>query len=262
MARLLTALALSTALAGLAAWRHALTRGGLLLAWCLALVITWCSGAAGFAVLAAVFLFTVAAGKCSRRVREPIEGRLHAKTGARDAVQIICNVLTGAAALLCFACTGREPFLWAYGGAMAASLADSMASELGVLSRMPPRDICTLRPAEKGISGAVSPLGLSCSAVGAAIIAGIAAPLFGRGLRMFWQVTLAGFLAALLDSVLGSAVQAKYRCPVCGALTEKPRHCARPGTLVRGLRWMTNDTVNLCNNLAGALLAAAGCALL
>ena len=83
---LLTALLPATLLAALAAWRKALTRGGLLLAWCLAVVITCCGGLGGFAVLAATFVCTIAAGKLSKKVREPIETRLHAKTGQRDAV--------------------------------------------------------------------------------------------------------------------------------------------------------------------------------
>ena len=242
---LLTALLPATLLAALAAWRKALTRGGLLLAWCLAVVITCCGGLGGFAVLAATFVCTIAAGK-------------HAKTGQRDAVQIFCNVFTGAAMLVLRATVGGRCFLWAYGGAMAASLADSMASELGVLSKRAPRDILTLRPAEKGLSGAVSPLGLAASLLGAAIIAGICAYTWGWGYgrELFLGVTAAGFFAALCDSVLGSAAQAKYRCGVCGALTEKRTHCGKASKLEKGFRFVTNDAVNFCNNLIGAGTAA------
>ena len=140
---------------------------------------------------------------------------------------------------------------------MAASLADSMASELGVLSKRPPRDILTLRPVEKGLSGGVSPLGLGASLLGAAIIAAICAALWGMGPGMFLAVTAAGFFAALCDSILGSAVQAKYRCPVCGVLTEKPWHCGMDGTVERGFRFVNNNAVNFCNNLIGAGAALA-----
>ena len=251
-------LALAAALAGVAAWRKALTPGALALAGGLAFVIAFCGGLPGYFALAATFLLTIGAGKLSRRVREPIETKLHAKTGRRDAAQIFCNVFTGAVLLLLRTVTGERCFLWAYGGAMAASLADSLASELGVLSRHPPRDILTLRPAEKGLSGAVSPLGLGASLLGAAAIAALCAIGWGwgYGTRMFFGVTAAGFIAALLDSVLGSAVQAKYRCGVCGALTEKKHHCGADAVLERGARFVTNDTVNLCNNLAGAGIAA------
>ena len=221
-------------------------------------VIGFCGGWAGFLALAATFAFTIAAGKLSGKKRERAEKALHAKTGARDAVQIFCNVFTGALALVLFRLTDWRGFLWAYGGAMAASLADSMASELGVLSKRPPRDILTWKTVQAGLSGGVTAFGFAMSALGAALLALIYALLEGGpGLAAFLDVTAAGFFAAVCDSALGSGVQVKYRCPVCGALTEKPVHCGEPGTPERGVRWMTNDAVNLCNNLLGALAALA-----
>ena len=254
--QLLLALALSGALAGLAAWRKALTPGGLALAGALALVICFCGGLAGYLALAATFVFTIAAGKLSGARRERVEKRLHAKIGRRDAVQIFCNVFTGAAMLMLWRVTAYRGFLWAYGGAMAASLADSMASELGVLSRRAPRDILTWKPVQAGLSGGVTALGFAMSALGAALVAlCFSLPADGPGFACFLDVTAAGFFAAVCDSALGSGVQVKYRCGVCGALTEKPVHCSVPGAPERGVRWMTNDTVNFCNNLLGALAA-------
>ena len=254
--QILLSLAAAAALAGLAAWRRALTKAGLLLAALLAVVIGVCGGVSGFLALAATFIFTIAAGKISGARRERVEKQLHAKTGARDAVQVFCNVFTGALALLLWRLTAYRGFLWAYGGAMAASLADSMASELGVLSKRSPRDILTLRPVQAGLSGGVTPLGFGMSLLGAALLALVLAlPKDGPGFGSFLDVTAAGFFAALCDSALGSGVQVKYRCAVCGVLTEKPAHCGVPGTAERGVRWMTNDAVNLCNNLLGALAA-------
>ena len=253
---ILFALISATVLAAIAAWRKALTKGGLLLAWALAVVIAFCGGWAGFLALAATFAFTIAAGKLSGKKREQAERALHAKTGARDAVQIFCNVFVGTLSLMIWRLTAYRGFLWAYGGAMAASLADSMASELGVLAKRAPRDILTMKPVEAGLSGGVTALGFAMSALGAALIALVfALPEDGPGFSAFLDVTAAGFFAAVCDSALGSGVQVKYRCPVCGALTEKPVHCAVPGTPERGFAFMTNDAVNLCNNLLGALAA-------
>ena len=256
MKDLLLSILLSSALAGLALWKKALTVGGLILAWALAVVITFCGGLAGFAVLAAVFVCTIAAGKVSGKARDAVESSLHAKTGKRDAVQILCNVFVGAVMLLLNALTRKTVFLWAYGGAMAASLADSMASELGVLSRKQPRDILTLRTVQKGISGGVTLLGLAASLLGAVIIGLLCLLLRNAAPAIAPDVAAAGFFAAVCDSILGSAAQVKYRCPVCGALTEKPRHCDAAGTPERGLPFVTNDTVNFINNVLGALAAA------
>ena len=251
-------LVLASLLAAVALRGRALTRSGLALAWVLAAVIAFCGGITAFLALSAVFLFTVLAGRLAKTDGGSVGERLHAKSGPRDAVQIFCNVFTGALMLLLRALTGMDCFLWAYGGAMAASLADSLASELGVMSKAAPRDILTGKVAEKGLSGAVSLLGLAMSFLGAAIVAGICAFLWDEGsVLMFLSMTAAGVLAALADSALGSALQAKYRCPGCGLLTEKPEHCGLPGTVERGFVWVTNDAVNLCNNLVGAGAAAA-----
>jgi len=254
--QILLSLVASAALAGVAAWRKALTGGALALAFCLALVICFCGGLAGYLALAATFVFTVAAGKISGAKRERTERALHAKTGRRDAVQVFCNVFVGTVCLALWRLTGYRGFLWAYGGAMAASLADSMASELGVLSKRQPRDILSFKPVPAGLSGGVTALGFGMSALGAALVALVyALPKGGPGFPCFIDVTAAGFFAAVCDSALGSGMQVKFRCPVCGALTEKPTHCGVPGAAERGFRWMTNDTVNFCNNLLGALAA-------
>lgn len=247
-------LLLSTALAALAVWRRALTGCATFAAWCLAVVITYCGGPVCFAALAATFVFTIAAGKISGKGRERIEKKLHAKTGRRDTVQVLCNVLVGGGMALCWELTGKGAFLLAYGAAMAESLADSMASELGVMSGARPRDICTRKPLEKGLSGGVTALGLGASLLGALLIAAVCLPL-GLGVRGFLTVAACGFAGALLDSVMGSLFQAKYRCPACGVLSERKDHCGTRGTLERGLKWVNNDTVNFINNLIAAALA-------
>ncbi|MGN1003025.1 MAG: DUF92 domain-containing protein [Oscillospiraceae bacterium] len=247
-------LILSTALAALAVWRRALTPAATATAWCLAVVITWCGGPVCFAALAATFLFTIAAGKLSGKGREKIEKKLHAKTGKRDAVQILCNVLVAAVMALGWALTEWRGFLLACGAALAESLADSLASELGVMSKGQPRDICTGKRVEKGLSGGVTPLGLGASLLGAVLIAAVCLPL-GLGGRGFGLMAACGFLGALLDSVMGSRLQAKYRCPVCGTLSERKTHCDVPGTLERGAAWVNNDVVNVLNNAIAAGLA-------
>ena len=246
-------LILSTALAALAIWRKAITYPGTALAWCFSVLISLFAGVWGFLALAATLIFTLIAGKISGKTREKAEKKLHAKHGHRDSVQIICNVGTSAAMALLYGLTEWDGFLWACGGALAASLADSMASELGILSKVPPRDICTLKRVQPGISGGVSALGLAMSALGALIIGAVYLGQ-GKGVSLSLAVAVGGFAAALADSALGSAVQAKYRCPVCGALTEKKVHCGETGQLEKGLRRVDNDMVNFINNLSGALI--------
>jgi len=254
MADLWLSLILSTALAAVALWRKALTWPATALAWCFAVVITYCGGWVNFCALAATLIFTLIAGKISGKTREKAEKKLHDKHGKRDSVQIICNVAMSALMAALFAFTDNDAFLCASAAALSASLADSMASELGILSKMQPRDACTFKRVQPGISGGVSALGLGMSALGAGIIAAVSLGQ-GRGVVFSLIILVSGFLAAYADSVLGSAVQAKYRCGVCGALTEKKVHCGQRGSLDKGLRFIDNDMVNFLNNLSGAAIS-------
>ena len=72
MKELLLSLLFSSALAGLALWKKALTPAALVLAWVLSCIITFCGGVPAFAVLAAVFVCTIAAGKISGKMPKTI----------------------------------------------------------------------------------------------------------------------------------------------------------------------------------------------
>lgn len=254
MGNIWLSLILSTLLALVALWRKAITPMGLILAWCFSVVICFCGGWISFCALAATLVFTLIAGKISGKKREKTEKKLHAKHGKRDSVQIICNVAMSALMALLYAITKKDAFLCASGAALAASLADSMASELGILSKSAPRDACTFKRVEAGMSGGVSALGFIMSAIGAAIIAAICLG-HGRGVAFSLVIFVSGFAAAYIDSLLGSAVQAKYRCSVCGALTEKKIHCGVTGVIEKGWCFIDNDAVNFLNNLSGAAIA-------
>ena len=117
-------------------------------------------------------------------------------------------------------------------------------------------DICSFHEVGVGLSGGVSGAGSAAAALGAILI-GVLCLLFpGADGKTALLVTALGFLGCLFDSVLGSRIQVKYRCPACGALTERESHCGVPGMVERGWRWVNNDTVNLLSNLFVAVLAS------
>lgn len=242
----LPALLLSSSLAGLALWKRALTPGGTLLAWALCLLITAVGGGTAFAVLAVTLLGTVAADRFAGERTDPYAVRR--KSGSRDAVRVFCNVGAAGCAMVLYAITGWKGFLLSYAGVMAESLADSLASKLGPLSKSPPRDIITMQPIPAGLSGGVSLIGTLSELLGAAVIAG----LFSLGTKSAWvflPVTAAGFLGAMFDSVLGSVLQVKYRCTICGGVTEREIHCGETAIRISGFPWLNNDAVNLLSNL-------------
>lgn len=147
----------------------------------------------------------------------------------------------------------------AYAGALAAANADTWATEIGALSTSTPRLITTGQPAPGGVSGAVTPLGTLASLAGALTIGALHAA-FERRAGAALRLGAAGFAGALTDSVLGATLQAVYTCRVCGERTEDRAHAHDAGapslTLVRGIPPMTNDTVNACASLTGALAGA------
>ena len=142
----------------------------------------------------------------------------------------------------------------AFLGALATSAADTWATELGMLSRHPPRLLTTGAYVPAGTSGAVSIVGSIAGVAGAILIAAVGAQ--GQA-HIFTAAWIAGVLAMFFDSLLGATLQASFRRPN-GGITEQPGGGA---VLVRGVPWLTNHMVNLFATLAGAAGAAALAAL-
>ena len=193
-----------------------------------------------------------------------------AKGHRRDLGQALAN--GGLAALLAVLSQLSPPYQGGYGGvwfvacagAMAAVNADTWATELGVLSRRPPRLITTNRPVEVGTSGGVTWLGIVAS-LGGALLIGLFGGLGLAVLRQGWAqaatvlvaATVGGVAGSLCDSLLGATVQAIYWCGACGKETERRVHrCGAETRLQRGWHWLDNDLVNLVASAVGALVAA------
>ena len=174
----------------------------------------------------------------------------------------LANSVPFLACALAYTATGEPWLLLLASGALAASTADTWASEVGVYSRRPPVNILTREPMQRGLSGGVSPLGLAATVVGAVTSAFLAMLLFHAfgyaiptGPDAFFFIIACGVVGSLVDSVLGVVMQAKYRCPndAEGGLVETPP-CGAQAALVSGYAWVTNDAVNLMSGIAVVLL--------
>ncbi len=201
---------------------------------------------------------------------------LFEKGSTRDAAQVLAN--GGVAALLALLAGFADPWVGvalfcAYTGAIAAATADTWATEIGVLSRLPPRMITTGRRVDAGTSGAVTMLG-SMAALGGALFIGVSAAVLNlpaeplRGLTpaldraSVWWLMLGGLFGglagALADSLLGASVQAMYWCPRCNKPTESAVHkCGTAARYTHGWPAVNNDVVNLLATTVGAATALA-----
>jgi uncharacterized membrane protein len=143
-------------------------------------------------------------------------------------------------------------------GAVSAAASDTVATELGLLSRSPPRLVTNLRKVvSPGTSGGVSPMGLAGTLLASALI-GVVAALLGvaSGLRAPYvvAVTIAGgVVGSLADSVAGATFQRKSFCVVCGKPSENLVHCGEPTRFSSGLKFVDNHIVNVIATVFGAL---------
>lgn len=182
-----------------------------------------------------------------------------AKAGRRDAMQVIANggVFALSALLVPFAGYPVSATLSiAALGALAASAADTAATEIGTLYGGTPHSFLTLEPVPPGTSGGVSLAG-SLAMIGGAFFIALAAHVLSLTGAVF-AVALGGTAGAMADSLIGASFQERRWCPTCHRATERAVHdCGSITTVAGGLRGLDNDVVNLVATLIGGAVAAA-----
>jgi uncharacterized protein (TIGR00297 family) len=204
-------------------------------------------------VLLAFFLPSVGLSRLGkRRKRELVD---IGKGGARDALQVLANGGMATACAVLFALSRDPRWAWAFAGAYAAATADTWATEIGAAFGGTPHSIVGFRPVATGLSGGVTALGSAAMVAGSAWIALVWAwPQ--HSWTAFAIVAAAGIAGELTDSVLGATLQCLRFCPQCVRAAETEVHvCGTPTVAIRGLSWMTNDTVNIVATAVGALVA-------
>lgn len=202
--------------------------------------------AALFAVSTVVAVVTKKRNKRSSAVKQ-------AHT-ARKSRQIIAVGLFALISIGVYFFTDVAVFRYIFFLALTEQFADSMASDVGSLTKGKNVSIVTLRPIEKGISGGVSLLGTVSALV--ASFALMLLPLACGALSptAYLAISALAFVGTLIDSVVGALFQALYRCDTCNSPTEATIHCDRPARLVKGFRLIDNVAVNYIAGFATCLL--------
>ena len=237
--------------------KRALTLGGIFAALFLDLATSLAFGNFGFTLLCVFFCGSILIDKFKKRYkkRNAIEDKFEKRGECRDIVQVAANGFVALLASLFYINGFGEIFIICFAAALAEAFADTAASGLGILSENV-FDPFRMRKCTRGESGGMSAIGTLASLIASLVVA-LASFAFGRINHYgFVAVTLAGFVGALFDSMLGSLVQLKYICPVCGLTVEREEHCGEHTEKLRGISFINNDTVNFLSTLFAALVAA------
>jgi uncharacterized protein (TIGR00297 family) len=266
--QLVLGLILSAAMGGLGYWRQALTISGVVGA---VLVGTLIFGFGGWIWGLVLITFFISSSWLShyRRDEKEVVAEKFAKGSRRDLGQALANGGLGAVLAVAFA-RFPDPLLFAaFLGVMATVNADTWATELGILSRVPPRLVTTGKVVPPGTSGGVTRLGIWASVAGALLIGAMATALTQIESLLsgnHWQLEAVslpllaiggGLVGSLFDSLLGATVQRIYFCDRCRQETESPVHrCGQPTRPLRGWGWLNNDVVNFIASLLGGVVAA------
>ncbi len=176
------------------------------------------------------------------------------KGGERDASQVLANGGVFAAFAMASIAFPSPDWILPAIGALAASTADTWATEIGTLLARQPRHILTWKTVPTGTSGGISLHGTAAALLGAAWIAAIAR-LAGFPESAALAAITGGFAGALLDSLLGAGAQSRRWCAQCGTGTERRVHgCGAETTANGGFSWLDNDMVNAMSSVGGAIV--------
>lgn len=169
----------------------------------------------------------------------------------RNAKQVLANGSIGLTCLILYYNSHNTVFFIAYLLSFSVSICDTFSSEIGKFFKGATIDILTLKPITKGLSGGISIKGTIGGFVGAMMCSLIAILLLNIQLSESIAIGLIGFIGMLVDSLMGSIFQAKYKNIHTEAI-EEDKNLANK--LIKGYAWCSNDLVNLLSNAITVIL--------
>ncbi len=176
-----------------------------------------------------------------------LTSKLHPRSkdaSGRNATQVFANGLIAVLCLLVYALTKNEVFVLASFVSVAVSFADTISSDIGMYYKGRTYDIATMRPIKVGLSGGISVVGTLAGIAGSVVFALVIGFIFSLGNMDKMIIALAGSLGMILDSILGSLWQSKYK--ETDDITEEKTFTNQ---LIHGCSWLNNDGVNILSNL-------------
>lgn len=173
-------------------YKKLLDVSGVILSIAVGAVSYWKGGFTAFFVLVVIYVIAQLATKVAKS-----RGNVHEQRGFGN---IFGNTVPAVIALF-FGNMG------AFFGAVSSALADTVASEVGFLSKQKPVMITTLRPVERGTDGGVSALGFASAIVASLLLGLVYYFAVQQSLKAMMVVIFCGMLGTVLDSILGATLQ-------------------------------------------------------
>ncbi len=219
----------------------------------LAIVIFGLGGLNWTVPILVFFVFSSLLSKIKRISIKTSEKHLN-KFSPRNHLQVFANGGLGGILVIINYFFPSQLFYICFVSSIAAVCADTWSTEIGTIKGTKTVDILSFKVVERGNSGGISLAGTLAGVVGAAIIA--LSSIFWLNVKNFYYIIFiifAGIIGNFSVSILGSSMQAKYKCNVCSEIVEKSFHCSKSAVLIKGFKWMNNDTVNFATAVIGGL---------
>lgn len=259
--QLLIAFGFSAIIVVLAYWRGSLSGSGAAAA-LLVGTLTFGLGGWQWGVVLGVFFVSSSLLSHYKEAEKRTAAEKFDKGHRRDMGQVFANgglgtIIAVLSAVVPTTAVSTQIWFFLFVGVMGTVTADTWATELGTLSKTPPRLVTNGKPVDVGTSGGVSPLGILVSFLGGLLIGLTAGILTDYNLLLTALAgALGGLVGSLFDSLLGATVQQIYYCDTCKKDTERKVHkCGTTTRPYRGWSWLNNDVVNLLASLVGGVTA-------
>jgi len=247
----------------------------------------WVFGGGSWFLIILTFHLVAGAFTKFKYERKRKAGFAQEKGGARGWPNVFAN---GSVALLCamiggisIFCSQNNSFIiiensnlvglafFGFLGSISTMSADTLGTEIGLLSNSKPRLITHLsKKVEPGTSGGVTILGELGGIIGSLVVSVIAwfvyiihriyhlpfIELPFAGFELIIIGIISGLAGGVVDSIIGATVQGLFQCQgTCGKITEKNKHCGVPARHIRGWKILDNNMVNLLASIAGAIVS-------
>lgn len=209
----------------------------------------------GLVILGLFFLTSSLLTKWKKEMKRDEKAFISEEKKGRSAGQVFANGGTAVLAAMGHILLPDPVWLVMFAAAFATATADTWASEIGFLSKQKPFHLKEWRKVERGMSGAVSPLGTLAAALGASVIGLSFYLLYSASYREIIVIIIAGFFGNAADTLFGAWFEQKFYCSICKEETEATIHCNTKTARIFGLSWFTNNLVNFSSTVAGAFIA-------